>query len=323
MKNRFLMTLAALCLCISHTTNASDKYPTRPVTIIAPSGPGGGFDYVGRMMGVALADQTKGNFIVENRTGSGTVIGTKAAAVAQPDGYTLLVGGLSNIVFNAALYKTLSYDAQADFTPISLVARYPYMLVARAGLKQETLAEVLAEARSKPDTLTIATAGNGTGQHVLAAALAKATNAKLLFIPYKSAQAVYIDLLAGRIDLFIDTLPSVKPHLDSRRAKAFFITSSTRNAAVPSVPTAKEAGVPTLEMGSWFGLFAPARTPPAIVVELRAGLNAAMADPALRSRLESAGIEVMSMSPAQTDAFVKSEFSKWTDVIRQANITLD
>jgi tripartite-type tricarboxylate transporter receptor subunit TctC len=323
MNFKLLLAIATFCLTNAGLAQTPDKYPSRPVTVIAPSGPGGGFDFVGRLLAQALTEQTKGSFVVENRTGSGTVVGTRAATSAAPDGHTLLVGGLSNMVFNAALYKSLPYDPQTDLEAVSLVARYPYVLIGRGDLKQNTLAELVAEARAKPDMLTIGTAGNGTGQHVLAAALAKATNIQVLLVPYKSAQAAHADLLGGRIDLFIDTLPSVRPHLDAKRAKAYFITSAVRNPVLADVPTAKEVGVPGLEMGSWFGLFAPAKTPKAVMATLRKGVDTAMAEPAMRTRLDAAGIEVMSMTPAQTDAFVKAEFTKWTGVIRQAGITLD
>lgn len=301
----------------------SADYPARTVTVIAPSGAGGGFDFVGRLLAQALTEQTKGSFIVENRTGSGTVVGTKAAAAAQADGYTLLVGGLSNMVFNSALYKTLPYDAQADFTPIALVARYPYLLIARSDLKQDTVPAIVAEATARPESLTIATAGTGTGQHVLAAYFSRTAKVKTLLVPYKSAQAVYPDLLSGRVDLFFDTLQSVRPHLESKRGKAVFITSAARNPAVPDVPTAREVGLPALEMGSWFGLFAPRKTPPAVIAQLRKAIEVAMKDPAMRSRLENAGVELMSLNPAQTDAFLKTEFNKWTAVIRQSGITAD
>jgi tripartite-type tricarboxylate transporter receptor subunit TctC len=322
-QNLLATTVAALGLLSVVPAHAADPYPVRAVTIIAPSGAGGGFDFVGRVLGQALTEQTKGSFIVENRTGAGTVVGTKMAAGATADGYTLLVGGLSNMVFNSALYASLPYDAQADFTPIAVVARYPYMLAAHSELKQDSVQAIVAEAKAKPGQVTIGTAGAGTGQHILAAYFAKATSIKPLLVPYKGAQAVYIDLLSGRVDLFFDTLPSVKPHLDSHKAKALFITSPARNPAVPEVPTAREVGLPQLEMGSWFGLFAPRKTPPAIVAQLRAAIEVAMKDPAFRARMEGAGIELMAMNPTQTDAFMKAEFSKWTGIIKQAGITAE
>lgn len=323
LKNILVMAaLLPLALALP-PVNAADTYPSRPVVVIAPSGAGGGYDFVGRLMSQALADQMKGSFVVENRTGSGTVVGTKAAATATADGYTLMVGGLSNMVFNAALYKTLPYNPQADFTPVKLVARYPYVLVARSDLKLDTVREITALAKLQPETFTVATVGSGSGQQVLASAFARQTNVKFLFVPYKSAQAVYLDLLAGRVDLFFDTLPSVRPHLDSKRAKAIFITSPVRNPAVPTVPTAKEVGLPAMEMGSWFGLFAPRKTPPAVVADLRKALDTAMKEPAMLARMDTAGIEVMTFTPEQTELFIKTEYNKWTGVIKQAGITAD
>ncbi len=319
----FATAIALIAATTANGASAGDAYPAKPVVIIAPSGPGGGYDFVGRLMGQALTDKLKGSFVVENRAGSGTLVGTKAAASAAPDGYTLMVGGLSNLAFNSALYPKLSYNPQTDFTPVKLVARYPYLLVARADLKLDTVREITALAKLQPETFTVATVGSGSGQQVLAAAFAKSANVKFLFVPYKSAQAVYMDLLAGRVDLFFDTLPSVKPHLDSKRAKAIFITSPARNAAVPTVATAREAGLPNLEMGSWFGLFAPRKTPSSVIADLRAALDSTMKEPAMVSRMTAAGIEVMSYTPQQTDAFLKSEFDKWTGVIKQAGITAE
>ena len=324
MKLKPLIALAAVCATLlSPSARAADAYPNKPVIIVAPSGAGGGFDFVGRMMGQTLTEQLKGSFIVDNRTGSGTVVGTKSVAIAPPDGYTLLVGGLSNMVFNAALYEKQAYSPQNDFTPVKLVVRYPYVLAARADLKLDTAKDIMAAAKLAPETFTIATAGVGSGQHVLAAAFEKSAKAKFIIIPYKSAQAAYQDLIAGRVDLFFDSLNVVRPHLESKRLKAIFITSPARNPVVPALPTAREIGLPELEMGSWLGLFAPRKTPPNVVAELRRALDAGMKEPALRARLETAGIESLALTPEQTDAFIKAEYTKWTGVIKQAGITAD
>ena len=324
MKRRLLLTVVlSLSTLATGVFAAAAGYPAKPVTIIAPSGPGGGFDFVGRLMAESLTKQFGSTFVVENRAGSGTLIGTQAAATAAPDGYTLLVGGLSNMVFNAALYKTLPYDPKSDFVPVALVARYPYVLVARGDLPQDNYKDLLEALRANPDKLTIATVGPGSGQQVLAATFAKSTNTRLLPIPYKSAQAAYQDLLAGRVDLFIDTLPSARVHLESKRAKAIFVTSQRRNATLANVPTAGELGLPALEMGSWFGLFAQRTTPAPVVAELRLKLAASMQNADLRKRLEQSGIEVMDFKPADTDAFIRSEYDKWTTVIKQAGITTE
>jgi len=317
-----LACMALLCGA-AHGQGAAD-YPNRPVSIVAPSQPGGGFDLMGRAMAEGLGRQFPGkSFVVENRTGSGTLLGTQFVAQSAPDGHTLLVGGLSNLVFNAALYKSPQYDPRHDFTTIGLVATYPYVLIARAGLPANSYAELLALIKAKPDELSIATGGPGSGQHILAAAFIKATGGKLTLIPYRGAQAAYQDLLGGRIDLFIDVLPTIRPHLDSKRVKALAVTSSKRLAALPEVPTVKELGLPALEAGSWFGLVAPGKTPAPIVERLRKALATAMAEPELKSRLEKSGVDVLSLSVPAADAFIKSEYDKWTGFIRQAGITIE
>ena len=326
MKMRRLL-LAATAAAVSLTAlsaGAAGGYPAKPVIIIAPSGPGGGFDFIGRVMAEGLAKQFPGSsFVVENRAGSGTLIGTQAAATATPDGHTLLVGGLSNLVFNAALYNKLPYDARGDFVPVALVARYPYVLVARGDLPQSTYKELVEALKANPDKLTIATVGPGSGQQLLATVFAKSTDTKLLQIPYKSAQAAYQDLLAGRVDLFIDSLPGARVHVESKRAKAIFVTTQKRNPTLPGTPTAREVGLPALEIGTWFGLFAPKATPAPVVAQLRTALVASMQNAELRKRLEQSGIEMMDLKPAETDVFLKSEYDKWTGVIRQAGITAE
>ncbi|WP_213958779.1 MULTISPECIES: tripartite tricarboxylate transporter substrate binding protein [unclassified Variovorax] len=313
------LTFAALGTALD--LHAAD-YPSKPITIIAPSGPGGGYDLTGRMLADVLSRQMGASFIVENRAGSGTLIGTQAAAVAPPDGYTLLVGGLSNLVFNAALYKKLPYDPK-DFVPIGLVARYPYLLVARADLPQNDLKELLAELRAHPDRLTIATSGPGSGQEVMATLFAKSTGTKITQVSYKAAAPAYQDLIAGRVDLFLDTLTTAKPQVDAKRIKAILLTSEKRNPSLPAIPTAAELGLPQLQMGTWFGLFAQRGVPPQVLEQLRVALRAAVQSGELARRLEPLGIEVMNLDQAATEAFINAEYARWTKTIKQSGTTLD
>jgi len=323
MNRRHLLasTLAIIALAPALPLHAAD-YPSRPVTIIAPSGAGGGYDFIGRTLADVLSKQIGASFIVENRAGSGTLIGTQAAAAATPDGYTLLVGGLSNMAFNAALYKKLAYNPK-DFVPIGVVARYSYVLVARGDLPQINVKELMAEARSRPDQLTIATVGAGSGQEVLATLLARSTGTKIMQVPYKAAAPAYQDLLAGRVDLFIDTFTTVKPHLESKRIKGLLVTSEKRNPHLPQVPTAAEAGLPQLQMGNWMGLFAHRNVPAPIAEKLRAALRSAVQSGDLARRFEPLGIEPMNLDQAATEAFIKAEYDRWTMTIRQLGVTLD
>lgn len=322
MRQAWRLAVAAMAILLGSPARADD-YPARPVTIIAPSQPGGGFDLIGRVAADVLSRQLGKTFLVENRTGSGTLVGTQAAAAAAPDGYTLLIGGLSNLVFNAALYKTPRYNPRTDFATIDLIASYPYVLVARSDLPVKNFQELMAYAKAHPDKLSIATGGAGSGQHILAAALIKETGTRITVVPYRGAQGAYQDVLGGRIDLFIDVLPTIRPHVDSKRVKALFTTSAKRVASLPDVPTVKELALPALEAGSWFGLFTPAKTPAPVIDQLRKALHEGMKDTALRDRLEKSGVELLDLTPAQSASLIASEYDKWTAFIRQAGITLD
>jgi tripartite-type tricarboxylate transporter receptor subunit TctC len=325
MKTKSALVFAGIAVAamFSNVRAQSDNYPAKPVTIIAPSGPGGGFDYVGRLMAAGLSKQFGTTFVLENRTGSGTVVGTQAVVNAAPDGYTLMVGGISNLVFNAALYHPLSYDPREDFVVLGLVARYPYVMVARQDLPVRDYAELIAAARAHPGKMTIATAGVGSGQQVLAEAFMKTSGTSMMPVPYKSAQAAYQDLIAGRVDVFIDSLPTVRPYVESKRMRALFLTGPVRSKLLPDVPTVAEIGLPTLETGSWFGLAAPRKTPAPIVDKLRKAMAVFVKNPDLKTTLESGGIELMDMDQATTDALVKSEYDKWTRVIKDAGIRAD
>jgi tripartite-type tricarboxylate transporter receptor subunit TctC len=313
-------TAAFLSLC-AVGVHAED-YPSRAVTIIVPSTPGGGFDLIGRVMAEALGKQLRSSFVVENRTGSGTLVGTQAAASAAPDGYTLLVGGLSNLVFNAGLYASPKYDRN-DFTTIAMVGSNPYLLVARADLPVNSYQQLLQLIRKQPEKITIGTAGPGSGQHIMAAAFVKSVDPRITIVPYRGAQAAYQDLLGGRIDLLIDAWPTVRPQLEGKRVKALFTTASKRLAGAPDVPTVSESGLPMLEVVSWYCLVAPARTPPTRVAVLRNAAAEVLKDPGVVSRLQNAGVEVTPMTQDAAESFMKADYDKWTTFIRQERIVVE
>ncbi len=214
------MRIIAFFLLLAASGAFAQDYPTKPVRIIVPTAPGGGYDFIARTMGEKLAQEMGQSFTVENRTGAGTLVGTQAAASAPADGYTVLVGGLANMAFNAGLYKDPRYNAVTDFTPVALVSSNTYMLVARKDLAQSGLRELLEFARKNPGKLTIATAGTGTGQHVAALLLKRLAKADILEIAYKGAQPAYTDLLGSRVDLFFDNTTTAKPFVDDGRGCA-------------------------------------------------------------------------------------------------------
>ena len=317
------LALAAIALALFAGAGSAQDYPHRPVKIIAPNPPGGGFDFVARIAADRLSQQLGQQFIVENRVGGGTVVGTTAAARAAPDGYTLVVGGLSNIALNPGLYKELPYDPSTDFTPVGLIATYSYTLVARKDLPQSTLREIVDYARANPDKINFAVGGPGTGQQIGAAILGKLAGATFHFVPYKGAGAVYPDLLTGRVDLFYDLTGTARPYIEARSVKAIASSGPSRSPVLPNVPTINESGVAALEMETWFGLFAPAKTPAPILEKLRAELAKIAANPEVTARFEQATARMVRMGPQATDAYVKAEIAKWTKLVREAGITAE
>lgn len=299
---------------------AAQDYPDHPVRIVVPIGAGGAYDMVGRLLAHKLAEQFGQSFFVENRTGAGTLVGTQAVATAPPDGYTLLVGGLSNIVFNFALYQKVPYEPD-DFVPIALVYTFPYIMVARNQLPQQDLTAIVDYARQSPGKLTLAHAGSGSGQQIVGAAFMKLTGTTIVEVPYRSTQAAYPDLIAGRVDLMFDSSAAALPYVTANKVRGVALLAAKRFNLAPQLPTMAEAGLPGLGVESWIGLFAPARTPADVVDRLRDETRIAAAG--LKEQFENSGGGLMQMPPAETERFIKSEFNRWTKVIRDAGIRLD
>lgn len=310
-----LITLGLLC-----GQAQAQNYPTKPMRLIVPTAPGGGYDFVGRVLAEKLSAELGQAMVVENRTGSGTVVGTQAAAAAAPDGYTLLMGGLANIAFTPGLYDKLPYNPATDFVPVALAGSFSYTLIARKDLPLNTLQEVMDFARANPGKLTIATGGTGTGQHVAAALLKSLAHVNILEVPYKGAQPAYTDLFGGRVDLFFDNTATVRPFLEGDRVKAIVTSNASRDPLLPQVPFGREAGLPGLVLESWIGIFAPSQTPASVVETLRTAMGKVMQQADLRKRLEGSGVRVFNMPGKETEQFVKVETEKWPKFLRQAGI---
>ena len=243
-----LLMVAAFALPFRAHEATAQSYPDHPIKIIVPIGPAGSYDIVGRLLADQLAKRLGQTVVVENRPGAGTIVGTQAAISAPADGYTLLVGGLSNIVFNAGLYKNLPYDPLNDLVPVALVFNISYTLVGAKELPYSTPKDVIEAAKKSPGKISLANAGLGTGQHILGAAFAKITGTQFLEVPYRSSSAAYPDLLSGRVDLFVDSTPAALPYIKSGQAKGLSILAAKRSPQAPDVPTMTEAGVPGLEI---------------------------------------------------------------------------
>ncbi len=327
MKNKLMsaarllvLALPAFLTAVPQSAAAQGAYPNKVVKVIVPQPPGGGFDFVGRLLADRMGKQMGQSFIVENKPGSGTLIGTDFVAKAASDGYTLLVGSVSNIALNPGLYRSLPYDSLRDFEPIGLAVAYSYTLMARKDLALGSLKDVITYAKANPRKLTYASAGNGSGQHVLAAALWHLAGVEITHVPYRGAQAAYQDLLGGRVDLFFDLSPTARVQVDAGTVKAIAVSGGARNPMHADVPTILETGVAALELESWFGYFAPAKTPPEVLGRLRAELARVIAAPDVTEAFRKAGGKPMSLTLAETRALVERDVQRWTRLIRDADI---
>ena len=322
MRSHCVALMALLVALVSAPAGGlAQTYPDRPVKIVVPIGPAGSYDILGRVVADQLTRRLGQTFTVENRPGAGTVVGTKAVISSPPDGYTLLVGGLSNIVFNAGLYKNLSYDPLADLAPVALVLNISYTLVGSNGLPYATPKEIIAAARKNPGALKLANAGVGTGQHIVGAAFQAMTGTKFLEVAYRGSSLAFPDLLGGRVDLFFDSTPAALPYVKSGQVKGIAILTAARNPQAPEVPTMTESGVPGFEIDSWIGIFAPARTPSAVIARLQREIAAA--GPEMKPALTKIGGELMEIEPAQLERFIRTDYDRWIKIIKDAGITLD
>lgn len=314
-----IATFSICCLLAASAAVAQD-YPARPVRIIVPSAPGGGYDFIGRLLAEKLPKELGQTFVVENRAGAGTLLGTQVAAAATPDGYTLVIGGLANMAFNPGLYKEPRYNPVTDFTPIALVGSFSYLLVGRSDLPQANVRDLVQFARANPGKLTMAAGGTGSGQHVAGVLLTRLAKVDIVTVQYKGAQPAYVDLLAGRVDLFFDNTTTALPYVKSGRVKPLVLSGQAREPLLPDVPTGKEAGLDGLVLESWIGPFAPAKMPGTTIDRLRQAVAKVMQAPDVRTRLETSGWRILSMPPKETEAFVKAEVQKWPAFLRQAGV---
>ncbi len=299
----------------------AQHYPDYTVRVIVPSTPGGGYDLTGRLLAQQLSERLKGSFIVDNVVGAGTLVGTRTAT-KPADGYTLLVGGLSNIVFNMGVYAKPGYDSRTAFTPIGLLWSTPYLLVARKDFAPSTVAEVIAAAKAAPGTITVGAAGAGSGQDVMASVFDYLSGAKLNKIQYRGAGPVYTEILGGRLDLFFDVLGTALPQIESGAVKVIATTGAQRDSRLPDLPTMTEAGVPgmALERNSWMGLFAPSGTPQPILDMLRSTTAEVAQSKEMEDKFKALGGRIAYVSAPDTEALVKRETDRWIPLIRKAGV---
>jgi tripartite-type tricarboxylate transporter receptor subunit TctC len=299
---------------------AQAAWPTGPIRAIVPFAPGSATDTVGRLLAEGMRATLGQPVVVENRAGANGLIGAEAVARAAPDGNTLLVGTNSTNAAARALFRNVPFDMENGFAPISTIATVPLLVAVKADSPWRTLAELIAAARARPEGITYATASSS--QQVAAASLAAQAGVQMLAVPYRSSPLAVQDMLAGRVDLFIADQAVILPQAQAGALRILAVTSGERSAAVPEVPTVREAaGLPDYEVIAWFCLFAPAGTPAERIALLNRAVQAALATEEMRSRLAGAlGMTLRGSSPEEAAAFVRAETIKWTNAIRQAGI---
>jgi tripartite-type tricarboxylate transporter receptor subunit TctC len=311
--------LLATALGAVPATYAADPWPVRPIRMIVAYPPGGGTDQVGRVMAEQLAQSLGQNVVIDNRGGATGNIGTELAARALPDGYTLLMGNVAPNAVNVSLFKKLGFDPVKDFSPVSLVAVTPNILVAHPSMPVKTVADLVALAKAKPGTLNFPSAGVGSSSHLAGEMLKSMAGIDMVHVPYKGGGPALIATISGQVQIMFATLPAAMPHVKSGKVRPVAVTTAKRSQAMPDLPTIAESGVKGYEAATWYGLLAPTRTPKPVIDRLHGETVKILAGPT-RQRLEAQGFEPDGGTPTAFAAYIKSEIAKWAKVIKQAGI---
>ena len=299
---------------------AQQKYPARPIRLIAPFPPGGGVDVVSRTVGEKLGARLGQTIVVDNRPGAGATLGTSLAARAAPDGYTLLCAPVIGLAIAHGYYRKLDFDLRRDFAPVTKIGFGTVVMVVPPRLGVSSVKELIALAKAKPGQLSFASSGIGGLIHLTGELFKQSAGVDILHVPYKGTTQLLPDLIDGRVSMAIDSLPAHIPHIQAGRLKALGVARKTRSAQLPDVPTMTEAGVPGFESYTDYALYAPAGTPKTIVTVLNKETNVVLLLPDVRAKLAGLGIEVAGSTPEALGAEVASEVARWTKVIRDANI---
>ena len=317
-----LLALTALTVAVLSAGDAVALYPERPVRIVVPFAPGGGTDVVARTLAQEMSRDLGAAVVIENKPGAGTIIGTQAVATSAPDGYTLLIGTFSHAV-NPSLNANLPYDPHRDFAPVALVARSFNVVVVNPRSSIRSIADLIAAARANPGKLSYGTFGIGTSAHLAGELFKDMAKVDLTMVPYKGAAPAITDLIGGQIDVMFTTVASAAALVESGQLRAIAVTSAERSPAFAQLPTVAEAGVPGYTAESWYGLFAPARTPADVISRLNKSAASAVQSEAFKKLGANEGLVMIARPPEELDRYVRSEEERWRAVIRDAGIKVE
>lgn len=313
---------AGLAQLLLAGTAAAQTYPDRPISLVVPFPAGGTTDALARALGQDLAKRLGQPVVVESKPGAGATLGADYVARATPDGYTLLMGAVHHTIATS-VYRSLKYDFAKDFAPVTTVALVPNILVVNPNVPAKSVQELLAMAKRQPGKLTFGSNGVGTGQHLIGAQFEALGGVKLLHVPYKGSGPLTTDLLGGQIDMSFDTITPVLPHVQSGKLRALAVTTGQRSQALPDVPTLAESGLQGFDMGTWFGVLAPAGTPQAVVDKLNREMVAIIRSEDFGRRMAEIGAVPIGNSPGEMATQIASDTEKYGKLVREANIKLD
>ncbi|MCC7281840.1 MAG: tripartite tricarboxylate transporter substrate binding protein [Acetobacteraceae bacterium] len=315
--------LAALLCATAGVAGAATPWPDRPVRLIIPGPPGGSSDIMARILADEVARAIGQPMVIEPKPGVGGNLATDHVARAQPDGYTLLFGDIGPLAINPALFANLTYDPVRDFDPIAQVALFPWIIVAHPSLPARTLEEVMALARRTPGGLAYATPGIGTPSHLTGAILSEKTGGAFIHVPYRGGGPATTDVLAGQVKLGILGLPPVAQHLRSGALRGIAVSTAARSPTAPEVPGMAESGLPGFDAAVWYGVLAPHGTGSEVIARMNAALGRALADPAVRQRLQQQGVSPAFSSPEAFAALIRAEITRWAPVVRAAGARIE
>jgi len=323
MLKRFALGFAAVSAMLLGLGAVAQDFPNRAIRIVVPWPPSGNVDITARTVAPALAEALGQQVIVDNRPGAGGTTGTAAVAKAAPDGYTLLLGSSGTVTNAPAVYKNIGYDPVKDLTAIGPIQSVPMVLTAAQKTPAANFAEFIAYAKAKPGQVSIASAGNGSSNHLALELMMRQAGIKLIHVPYKGSGPAITDVLGSQVESMMDQMTASIGHIRDGRMKALAVTSKLRSPSLPNVPTLAELGLAGYEASTFTGLFGPAGMPPAVVEKLHAALRKALTVEAVRARYHSMGVDIMDMTQPDFSAYVRADFEKWRSVAREANIVVE
>jgi tripartite-type tricarboxylate transporter receptor subunit TctC len=319
----FRAVAGLILLLAAMAAGTAAEYPSRPVTLMVAFTPGGASDVLARILGRKLEQILGQPFVIDNRPGAGGNVAAEAVAHAAPDGYTLLAGNNAILATNAALYKKINFDPEADFAPIGLIGSQANILVVNPTLPVKSLAELIALAKANPGKLNFASSGQGLAAHLAGELFKAEAKIDIVHVPYKGAAPALQDVIAGHVQMMFATASSVVSHIQDGKVRPLAVATLKRTAVLPDVPTIDELGIKNFDATTWHGLVAPARTPKDIVATLNQALVATLDDPGVKKSLGDLGVDIIGGSPEDFAAYIKSEIPKWTAIIKASGAKLD